>query len=108
MIATDFSIGGQKAWENVNCPRVRFEGYVVKLQTLSSPEGVIIEVLGVFSGCKDALDLASKYPHCLTNGQWVTVENYQWVMLPGGVRHTLQKQRLRLDQLLPGRCNKPH
>lgn len=102
MIATDFSIGGQKAWENVNCPRVRFGGYVVKLRTLAAPVGVTEEVIGVFSGCGDALELAVQYPHTITNGQWVTVEDYQWVMLPNHTTHTLQVRRLCLDQLLPG------
>lgn len=107
MIETDFKIRGQEAWEYVNCPSVRFEAYVVKRNFLSS-NGTSLRVVGVFSSLSNALEVASRYPHRLTNDEWVTVEDYQWVILPGHMTHTLQKQRLRLDQLLPNRSTKPH
>lgn len=94
MIATDFSIGGQKAWENINCPRVRFEGYVVKRQTPTPAGYITVEILGVFSGLKEAVELA-KQPRPSHDIAVVVIEDYAWVMLPGDVRHTLQISRVR-------------
>lgn len=94
MIATDFSIGGQKAWENINCPRVRFEGYVVKRQAPTPAGWICLEVIGVFSGLKEAAELVRKQ-YASGDLARIIVEDYAWVMLPGGVRHTLQISRVR-------------